>query len=322
MDLGPNMPLVGPNYLVGQRLGRGNFGEIRLGTDMWTNKPVAIKFEPARGRSVSLDLEYDYYKRIGLVEGFPKIHYFGRSGRFNVLVMDLLGPNLDQLFEACNQKFSLKTVCEIAIQTITRIEQVHNKYLIYRDMKPDNFLLGANSDNVHIIHLVDFGLSKEYMNPTTGEHISYRESQTMTGTVRYMSCNTHAGKETSRRDDLEALGYIFVFFLQGKLPWQGVMGSNTTERYKMVSEMKANTTLETLCKGLPSEFIKFLTYSRKLDFFERPDYDYLKNMFVNLMKKLGFTRDFEYDWSMKLKNGEINISNDSKSTNSNTGTGK
>lgn len=167
------------------------------------------------------------------------------------MVMDFLGPTLSDLFHFKNKKFSLTTVLLIAIQILQRIEYVHEKGFIHRDVKPENFLIGLN-DNSHTIYMIDYGLSRRYKDKNTGQHVSYRENRNLVGTARYASINAHLGIEQSRRDDIEGIGYLLVYLLLGKLPWQ-----SKQEKSKLpgkILEKKLITPPEILCKRLPCNF--------------------------------------------------------------------
>lgn len=132
--------------------------------------------------------------------------------------MDLLGPSLEDLFNYCKRKLTLKTVLLLADQMLQRIEAVHAKHFMHRDIKPDNFLMGNPTDK-NLLYIIDFGLAKKYLISKTGEHIPYRDGKNLTGTARYASLNTHKGIEQGRRDDLESIGYVLLYFLKGELPW-------------------------------------------------------------------------------------------------------
>lgn len=184
--------------------------------------------------------------------GIPRIYFSGTEGEYNVMVMDLLGQSLEEIFIESKKKFELKTVCMLAEQMISRVEYLHKKQFIHRDIKPDNFLMGLGS-NTNKVYMVDFGLAKKYV-MRNDIHIPYKDNKNLTGTARYASRNTHLGVEQSRRDDMESLGYVFIYFLKGSLPWQNQQGKDRNEKYEKIKEKKISTPFDVLCRGLPYEF--------------------------------------------------------------------
>ena len=210
------------------------------------------------------------------------------------MVMELLGDSLEELFSKCNRKFSLKTALMLADQMINRIEYVHSKNFVHRDIKPDNFLIGIDK-TFKYVYIIDFGLAKKYKDLKTGQHITYREGKSLTGTARYASINAHEGKELSRRDDLESIGYVILYFIRGSLPWQGITTRNKEEKYRKIYEKKKSTNLEELCGGYPEEFKTYIEYCRGLEFEQTPDYDYLRGLLKNLFEREGYSYDYEYD---------------------------
>ena len=183
------------------------------------------------------------------------------------------------------------------------LEHIHSKNIIHRDIKPENFLIGIG-DNIHTVYGIDFGLSKKYKDPMTLRHIPYRKSVNLTGTARYVSVSTHIGIEQSRRDDLESLAYVFIYFIKGSLPWQGYAGVNQKERYRMIMESKITNTSEILCKGLPIEFQTIVKYCRNLEFDADPDYQAMRNCFKNVAMRENIVYDLKFDWDDKLNQFE------------------
>ncbi|KAG6328601.1 hypothetical protein ID866_10488, partial [Astraeus odoratus] len=295
--------IVGGHYRVGKKIGEGSFGVVFEGTNLLNNRPVAIKFEPRKSESPLLRDEYRSYRILTGTVGVPQIYHFGQEGLHNLLVIDLLGPNLEDLFDMCGRKFTIKTVCMVAKQMITRIQSVHNKLLIHRDIAPDNFLIGVpGTKDANVIHIIDFGMAKHYRDPKTKVHIPYRERKSLSGTARYMSINAHLGREHSRRDDLESLGHVFMYFLRGGLPWQGLRVATNKQIHEKIGEKKMTTSIAELCEGFPEEFSIYMTYVRRLGFEETPDYDFLRELFTKVLKNIGEQDDGIYDW-MLLRGG-------------------
>jgi len=304
-------PTDGRQFRLGKKIGSGNYGVVRLGKIVGTRDFVAVKLEPASTRSPTLQKEWNFYStKIGnATRGFPKALYYGQvtfpdKTVYNGLVISLLDLNLEDLFNFRRRKFSLKTILMIALETLTRVEQLHSVGLIYRDIKPTNFVIGRDlTPEEDIVHLIDFGLCKEYLDPSTGNHVAMGENVPPAGTIRFMSVNCHRWREQSRRDDLEALGYLFLYFLVDKLPWSNLQAKDESDRLMKVGQKKESIPIETLCKGLPDEFAIYLKTVRELGFAATPNYEFLKNLFRGLLMKRGWNFDRVWDWKGKLPNG-------------------
>lgn len=288
---------VGKKYRLGRKIGSGSFGDIYLGTNMTTGEEVAIKLESVKTKHPQLLYESKIYRILHGGLGIPNVRWYGIEGDYNVMVLDLLGPSLEDLFNYCGRRFQLKTVLMLADQLLSRLEYVHTKSFIHRDVKPDNFLIGLGKRQ-SVIHIIDFGLAKKYRDPRSHQHIPYRENKNLTGTARYASINTHIGIEQSRRDDLESLGYVLMYFIRGSLPWQGLKANTKKQKYERIMDRKMSTSTEQLCKGYATEFRSYFEYCRSLRFEDRPDYAYLKRLFKELFYRKGFQYDNMFDWTV------------------------
>jgi casein kinase I family protein HRR25 len=304
---------VGNKYRIGRKIGSGSFGDIYLGMETFTHiwqvlmysagtniisgEEIAIKLESVKAKHPQLEYEARVYKSLAGGVGIPFVRWYGTECDYNAMVLDLLGPSLEDLFNFCNRKFSLKTVLLLADQLISRIEYIHAKSFIHRDIKPDNFLMGIGKRG-NQVNVIDFGLAKKYRDPKTHFHIQYRENKNLTGTARYASINTHLGVEQSRRDDMESLGYVMLYFCRGSLPWQGLKAATKKQKYDRIMEKKMTTPTEVLCRGFPNEFAIYLNYTRSLRFDDKPDYSYLRKIFRDLFVREGFQYDYVFDWTV------------------------
>ncbi|KAK9449589.1 kinase-like domain-containing protein [Limtongia smithiae] len=288
---------IGNKYRIGRKIGSGSFGDIYLGTNIISGEEVAIKLESVRAKHPQLEYEARVYKILAGGVGIPFVRWYGTECEHNAMVIDLLGPSLEDLFNFCNRKFSLKTVLLLADQLLARVEFIHAKSFIHRDIKPDNFLMGIGKRG-NQVNVIDFGLAKKFRDPRTHMHIPYRENKNLTGTARYASVNTHLGVEQSRRDDLESLGYVLMYFCRGSLPWQGLKAATKKQKYDRIMEKKMTTPAEMLCRGYPAEFALYLNYTRSLRFDDKPDYTYLRKLFRDLFVRDGFQYDYVFDWTM------------------------
>jgi serine/threonine protein kinase len=209
--------------------------------------------------------------------------------------MQLLGKSLEDLINSYN-KFSIKTAAMLGYQMVNILQYIHDRHIIHRDIKPDNFVMGLKELNARL-YLLDFGLAKKYRSSKTLVQYPCIKKKKLTGTARYASIHALGAYEQSRRDDLESVGYVLMYFLRGELPWQGLKVNNKEDRYKKILEKKKETSSSELCRNYPQEFYQYVEYTKNLEYEANPDYDMLKKLFLDIIEKRNETMDYIYDWT-------------------------
>jgi serine/threonine protein kinase len=280
------------NYKTIKKLGSGSFGEVYLAEDNSGNL-YAAKVEE-RDKKNRLKCEYNIYKKIlhrNDILGIPKIYGYLETQDYNIMIMELLGKSLENLFQEKEKCFELNVVYKLGIDIIDIIEKFHAKGFLHRDIKPNNFLFNYGS-KYDQIYLMDFGLSKQYIR--NGIHAEIKFDRSLIGTARYASLNVHWGLEPSRRDDIESIGYLLVYFAKGRLPWQGLKGDDMKSQIDKIGDKKIMTSLSKLCEGLPKCFEQYLEYCRNLKYEEKPDYNYLRNLFIDSANSLKLKLSYEF----------------------------
>ncbi|OQV25806.1 Casein kinase I-like protein 1 [Hypsibius exemplaris] len=268
---------IGRMYLIGHIIGKGSFGTIRLCNPGRPKHFVVVKVEQRReGKRSRLYDEFNILRDINGAMGFPKVYYFTVLPSQNVMVLDMLGPTLEELMLRVGGVFSVRTVALIGLQLMDRMEFLHKNGILYRDTKGENLLIGL-FDHHNRIYLVDFGLCKRVMKED-GNHY------TPVGTPRYMSLRTHDGRAASYRDDVESVGYLLVYFALGRLPWQGLPAASTDTKISMIRDRKNTTSLPELCAGLPVQLMEYLQSARNLRFNEFPNYHYFRGLLRGVLR--------------------------------------
>ena len=305
-------------------IGSGSFGQVLYGKHKNTDLEVAVKVISSDTSAETIKKEINFSKQLQKINGFPTIYYTCVYDKKNIIVESLLGPSLDKLFKYCGRQFPLKTVCLIGKEMVKRLENMHEKGILHRDLKPNNLTWGNynssynnisnnnsiinnkyNKLDINTIFLIDFVLSCYYLESGIGsKHYKIKNNLSFVGTLRYASLNSHKGIRQSRRDDLESMIYILIYFLKGKLPWQDVKAKQKEERHKLITEIKSKVTIESLCENTPKEFAELLTYVKNLEFEETPLYTKFYAFFHNLIEKIDKDtiqeKNFSYIWETML----------------------
>ena len=287
--------LIFSKYLIRKKIGKGSFGIVYQGINTSTNEKIALKVEK-REKNQQGTLENEAMRLVYLQgEGIPKVYCYGNNQSHNLLVEELLGKSLEDIFNSYGKPFSLKTVCVLGIEMIKRIQFIHQKYYIHRDIKPDNFMTGRG-ENEKNIYIIDFGLAKKYYSVSKAQHIKFCTGKHLIGTARYCARNAHRGYEQGRRDDIESIGYVLMYFLLGVLPWQGLKIKKNEDQFEKIAEKKYNTPFEELTEGQPEEFLLYFKYIDALKFEDQPNYLYLINLFQNMIDKYCRECFYDFDW--------------------------
>lgn len=326
-------------YFKDFQIGSGSFGEVLYGIHKTRHLEVAVKILSSETSSKSVNNEINFSKILANCQGFPLLYHSGVHDQKNIMIESLLGPSLDKLFKYCDKKFTLKTVCLVGKEVVNRLESMHKKGLLHRDLKPNNLTWGNFSsryktlktnntvnitsnnniitsnyfvntnlnevrNNLETIFLIDFGLSCTYLESMSQKHYKYEEGYSFVGTLRYASLNSHKGTRQSRRDDLESMMYILIYFLKGKLPWQDIKAKQKQERQEKIMKIKSETKVDELCEDLPEEFAILLRYAKQLRFEETPSYVKFEKNFQNVIDKLkeeeNVEKKFNYIWEKLL----------------------
>ncbi|MFS7907514.1 putative protein kinase CK1-CK1-Pl family [Helianthus anomalus] len=316
----PDMVQVGgsPVYKVERKLGKGGFGQVFVGRRVSVSGPgateVAIKFEHknSKGCSYGPPYEWQVYNTLGGSHGVPRVHYKGKQGDYYVMVMDMLGPSLWDVWNSSGQTMSSEMVACVAVESLSILEKMHFRGYVHGDVKPENFLLGQPSTpQEKRLFLVDLGLATKWREGAGGQHVEYDQRPDMfRGTVRYASVHAHLGRTASRRDDLESLAYTLVFLHRGRLPWQGYQGDNKSY---LVCKKKMTTSTDTLCEHCPAPLKQFLDVVVNMKFDEEPNYSKLISLFEDLLSPNPVIRPINTDGAQKIilqvgrKRGRLNL---------------
>ena len=272
--------------------------QIYKGINKKTNEDIAIKIIFENTEFHYLIHEYSILNNLQNIENFPKIIFFSQSEENVILITNLLGKNLEQLIRNQPTKhFSLKTTLMLSIQILKIIQIFHEKNYIHRNIKPENFLIGLK--NFSLINLIGFNLSRYYINQKDNIHIPYKEGKSFIGTIRFCSIYTHFGFEQSRRDDLQSIGFMLIYFIKGSLPWMGIKCKNIKEKIMRIKEKKIEVTPGILCHNVDFSIKSYFDYVLNLKFEEKPNYEFLINLFLDDLKRNNFDNDLNFDWCQR-----------------------
>ena len=269
--------IIANKYKLIQPIGKGAFGYIYKVSNIRNGRPAALKMEPLTAETKMLKNETKIYQYLNGQEGIPNVLWFGVDDKNFYMALDLLGPSLHKVREN-SKSFSLELALSTIITIVKRLESIHQKGLIHRDVKPENFLFGLGEKSKQL-YIIDFGFCKKYLLNDDATHMPARENRNLVGTPNFVSINVHDGHEPSRRDDLESVAYIFMYLTREKLDWidYSMQGdyrnmNNKIRGEKMQVMMDATT---------PEKIRKYFEYCRCLKFDETPNYNFILDLLRN-----------------------------------------
>ena len=299
-------------YKIIKNIGKGAYSKVFLTKNIINQDLFALKIQNKSHKFGSLESEAFYLFRLKNI-GIPKIFSYGHLGQYYILVEELLGKTLEELFKENKNKpniIRLKDMLMAGIQIINIIKYIHSKNILHLDIKPHNFLVG--NPNNSIIYIIDFGLAKNYRSSRTGKHSQFSKNNYFNGNICFSSVNTMKGYEPSRRDDLESIGYMLIYLYTQHLPWDSILTKNKNELIKKIFEIKSLIPIKMLCENTPKEMNEYMKYVKSLKFEEEPDYNYLTKIFEDMLKKINQVNDLNFSWineELKNNSSKINLLN-------------
>jgi len=289
--------LIFGKYKIKKKIGIGAHSIIFSGININKKELIALKIQEKKVY-INENIEKEAYYLLQLKGyGIPRIISFGLIGKYNILIEELLGESLEDLFKKNKNKekvIILKDMLMTGIQLIDRIEYIHSNNIVHLDIKPSNFLVGYKDPS--LIYIIDFGLSKKYKSSRTGKHVIFSKRKMFHGNIKFSSLNNMKGIVSTRRDDLESLGYMLVYLYENKLPWDNVEATNPTEFIKKIFYIKKQIPMNTFCRNLPKEMTEFMIYIKSLGFDEKPNYNLLKSLLEIMLKKINSVNDLKFSW--------------------------
>jgi serine/threonine protein kinase len=299
--------IIGGEYVLGRFISAGGFGSVHYGYSLTNKKVVAIKLELANYETIKkkknrvyLQNEYNVIKNLInpidniKINGIPNVYMFGKKDDYYVLIMDLYGMDIDKLYKRSKElemyeNFKL-ILPRILYQILVIIEHIHKMGYIHKDIKPQNMVIENGFEPEKIkkkicpkVYLIDYGLTERICN-SEGEHVEHKHTGSMSGTVKFMSIDTHLGKQQGRKDDLESFLYIMLYLYNIELPWQNIKEKDKKKRANIIRKLKETNDYEKMCYELPTEILQITNYIRKLNFYTIPDYNYIKKLLYTLDK--------------------------------------